>query len=331
MTTSPNVTPLGSEATEGMMSAAVINKYGAPDVFEYRMVERPHIKPDQLLIRVRASSVNPLDCKIRRGIFRFLPGLKFPMILGFDLAGEVVAIGDQVTQFKPGDAVYAFSNQPSGGAYAEYIAIPEAIAAPKPKNLSDLEAGVVPLTGLTALQALRDLGRLEVGQKLLINGASGGVGTFAVQVGKALGAEVTAVCGARSMDLVRSLGVDRVIDYHQQDFTQEPTQYDVIFDVIGSQSFSRCKSILKPNGIYITTQPLPQNFLQAVLTSVLSARKAKVIVVKPSGVDLKYLKEQIEIGKVKPIVDRTYPLSEIAEAHRYSEAGHAIGKIGITI
>jgi 2-desacetyl-2-hydroxyethyl bacteriochlorophyllide A dehydrogenase len=330
MTTSPNVMPTGSNATEGSMHAVVINQYGAPDVLEYRSMNRPSIKPDQLLIKVQASSINPIDWKIRQGMMKFLPGQKFPMILGFDIAGEVMAVGSQITRFKPGDAIYAYSDQFPGGAYAEYVAVSEKVTAPKPNTLSYEQAAAVPLAATTALQALRDQGRVMAGQKVLINGASGGVGTFAVQIAKALGAEVTAVCGTQNIELVRSLGADDVIDYKQQEFTQLPTKYNLIFDAVGKQSFSDCKSVLQPNGIYVTTQPLPKEFLQGVLTT-FSSQKAKVILAKANSVDLLYLKEQIEEGKIRPVIDRTYPLAEVAEAHRYSEEGHAIGKIVITI
>lgn len=330
MTTSSDPTSIEAQASENTMYAAVVQQYGAPEVLEYRQVKRPQIKPDQLLIRVRASSINPIDWKIRQGMLKMLPGQTFPMILGFDIAGEVVKVGAQITQFRPGDSVYAYSNQFPGGAYAEYVAVSEKVTASKPNNFSFEEAAAVPLAATTALQALRDEGKLDAGDRVLINGASGGVGTFAVQIAKALGAEVTAVCSAGNAELVKSLGADRVIDYKQQDFTQDNTKYDVIFDVKGNQSFSRCKPVLQPKGIYVTTQPLPGDFIQSVMT-LFSAQKAKVILAKANSVDLLYLKEQIEEGKVRSIVDRTYPLSEIAEAHRYSEAGHAIGKIVITV
>lgn len=330
MTTSSDPTSIEAQASENTMYAAVVQQYGAPEVLEYRSVKRPQIKPDQLLIRARASSINPIDWKIRQGMLKMLPGQTFPMILGFDTAGEVVEVGAQITHFQVGDSVYAYSNQFPGGAYAEYVAVSEKVTAPKPNNFSFEEAAAVPLAATTALQALRDEGKLDAGDRVLINGASGGVGTFAVQIAKALGAEVTAVCSAGNAELVRSLGADRTIDYKQQDFTQDNTKYDVIFDVKGNQSFSRCKAVLQPKGIYVTTQPLPGDFIQSVLT-LFSAQKAKVILAKANSTDLLYLKEQIEEGKIRSIVDRTYPLSEIAEAHRYSEAGHAIGKIVITV
>ncbi len=248
------------------------------------------------------------------------------------MSGEVIAIGSQVTRFAPGQLIYTRLNQLTGGAYAEYAAVSENVAALKPTNMSHAEAAAVPLAGLTALQALRDQGQLKVGQRVLINGASGGVGTFAVQIAKVLGASVvTGVCGSRNLDLVRTLGADSVINYAEQDFTQETTRYDIVFDVIGNRSFSECKAVLQPQGIYVTTQPFPANFLQSFLTSLLPGQKYKVILLKSNSADLVYLTEQIEAGKIRSIIDRTYPLSEIAAAHAYSETERAVGKIVITI
>lgn len=321
------------------MKAAVIDRYGSADVLHYADVEKPQIKSDQMLVKVHATSVNPIDWKIRKGMLKLLTGSKFPLILGFDVSGEVVEVGSGITQFKPGDHIYARLDQATGGAYAEYAAVSEKVAAPKPVNMSHAEAAAVPLAGMTALQALRDEGKLQVGQKVLINGASGGVGTFAVQIAKALGAEVTAVCSTPNVDLVKSLGAvypeegtasHRVIDYTQQDFTKETTKYDIVFDVVGKRSLSECKNVLQPQGIYITTQPLPGNFLQSFLTSLLPGQKYKVILLKSNSADLIYLKEQIETGKIRSVIDRTYPLSEAATAHTYSETERAVGKIVIT-
>lgn len=314
------------------MKAAVINQYGPPGVLRYIDVDRPSIKPDQMLVKVHASSVNPIDWKIRRGMLQFLTGWSFPMILGFDVSGEVVAMGDRVTQFKPGDLIYARLDQVIGGAYAEYAAVSEKVAALKPTKMTHEQAAAVPLAGLTALQALRDEGKLEVGQKVLINGASGGVGTFAMQLAKVLGAgEVAGVCSRANSDLVESLGADRVIDYTQQDFTQDAVKYDIIFDVVGNRSFLDCRNVLQPNGIYITTQPFPTDFLQSFLTYLLPGQKYQVILMKSNHDDLAFLAEQIEEGKIRSVIDRTYPLSEMAAAHTYSEEGHAIGKIVITV
>ncbi len=314
------------------MKAAVIYRYGAPDVLQIADVEAPQIKPDQLLVKVYASSINPIEWKMRKGALKILTGSKFPIILGFDVSGEVIETGSQVTQFKPGDLIYARLDQPTGGAYAEYAAVSEKVAALKPTSVTHEQAAAVPLAAMTALQALRDEGRFEVGQKVLINGASGGVGTFAVQIAKGLGSgEVTGVCGSKNIDLVKSLGADRVIDYTQQDFTQDSTKYDIVFDVVGNRSLSDCKSVLQPQGIYITTQPYPGNYLQSFFTALLPGQKYKVILLKSSSADLFYLKEQIEAGKVRSVIDRTYPLSEIAAAHAYSESERTVGKVVIVI
>lgn len=314
------------------MKAAVINQYGPPGVLRYVDVDRPSIKPNQMLVKVHASSVNPIDWKIRRGMLQFLTGRSFPIILGFDVSGEVVKVGDRVTRFKPGDLIYARLDQLVGGAYAEYAAVSEKVAALKPANMTHAQAAAVPLAGLTALQALRDEGKLEVGHQVLINGASGGVGTFAVQLAKVLGAgEVTGVCSRPNSDLVASLGADRVIDYTQQDFTQDSVKYDIIFDVVGNRSFLDCKKVLQPKGVYITTQPFSTDFLQSFLTYLLPGQKYQVILMKSNHDDLAFLAEQIEEGKIRAVIDRTYPLSELAAAHAYSEEGHAIGKIVITM
>ncbi|MEH2236152.1 NAD(P)-dependent alcohol dehydrogenase [Nostoc sp.] len=310
------------------MKAVVIRRYGAAEVLQYEDVEQPKIKPTQLLVKVRASSVNPIDWKIRQGMMSLITGYKFPKILGFDVAGDVVAVGSGVTRFKPGDAIYGSTSFPGGG-YAEFAAIPENLAAFKPTNLSYEEAAAVPLAALTALQALRDQGKIQTGQTVLINGAAGGVGSFAVQIAKALGAIVTGVSSTKNLDLVKSLLADRVIDYTQQDFTEDTAQYDIIFDAVGKRSLSQSKRVLKPNGIYITTSPSPEVMLEIVLTAFLPGQKAKLVFEKPNAQDLVYLKELIEAGKIRVVIDRTYPLQELAAAHDYSETGRAVGKIAI--
>jgi len=310
------------------MKAVVIRRYGAAEVLQYEDVEQPKIEPTQLLVKVRASSVNPIDWKIRQGMLSLISGSKFPKILGFDVAGEVVAVGSGVTRFKPGDAIYGSTSFPGGG-YAEFAAVPENLVALKPANLNYEEAAAVPLAALTALQALRNEGNIQTGQTVLINGATGGVGTFAVQIAKALGAVVTGVSSTKNLDLVKSLGADRVIDYTQQDFTEDTAQYDIIFDAVGKRSLSQTKRVLKPNGIYITTIPSPEVFLESVLTAFLPIQKAKFILEKPNTQDLVYLKELIEAGKIRVVIDRTYPLQELAAAHNYSETGRAVGKIAI--
>ncbi|MEH2201881.1 NAD(P)-dependent alcohol dehydrogenase [Nostoc sp.] len=312
------------------MKAMVIRRYGAAEVLQYEDVEQPKIEPTQLLVKVRASSVNPIDWKIRKGMFSLITGSKFPKILGFDVAGDVVGVGSGVTRFKPGDAIYGSTSFPGGG-YAEFAAVPENVVALKPTNLSYEEAAAVPLAALTALQSLRDRGNIQTGQTVLINGAAGGVGIFAVQIAKALGTVVTGVSSTKNLDLVKSLGADRVIDYTQQDFTQDTAQYDIIFDAVGKRSLSETKKVLKPNGVYITTVPSPQVFLESVLTALLPGQKAKFLFEKPNAKDLLFLKELIEGGKIRAVIDRTYPLQELAVAHDYSETGRAVGKIAIAV
>lgn len=311
------------------MKAAVINQYGPADLLQEAEVGIPSIKQDQVLVKVHAASVNPIDWKIRKGQLKLLTGSDFPMILGFDVSGEVVEVGSQVSRFQPGDSLYVRLDNLTGGAYAEYAAVTEGVAAPKPTTLSHQEAAGVPLAGMTALQALRDRGQLRQGQRVLINGASGGVGTFAVQIARVLGGEVTGVCSTKNIELVESLGANRVIDYTQHNFLEEPNQYDIIFDVVGNRSFLECLPRLTAKGIYITTQPLPQPFLANFLTLFSPGKKAKVILLQSSGSDLVYLKDLIEAGEIRSVIDRTYPLSEVAAAHAYSETGHAVGKIVI--
>ncbi|NJR39772.1 MAG: NAD(P)-dependent alcohol dehydrogenase [Leptolyngbyaceae cyanobacterium CSU_1_4] len=317
--------------------AAVIHCYGQPTIFQIEEIALPQIKPDQMLVKVYASSINPIEWKMREGRLKLLTGSKFPMILGFDISGEVVDVGSQVTRFKPGDLIYACLDQLKGGAYAEYVAVSEQVAAFKPSNLSHEQAAAVPLAAMTALQGLRDQGQLKGGQRVLVNGASGGVGLFAIQIAKILGAgEVVGVCSSTNLERVKSLGADRVIDYTQHDFTQqeftpEQDKYDLVFDVVGNRSLSDCQSVLQPWGRYVTTQPYPKNYFQSFLTSLLPGQRYKVILLKTNGADLAYLTEQIEAGKLQSVIDRTYPLSEIAEAHAYSETERAVGKIVIAI
>ncbi|NET02530.1 MAG: NAD(P)-dependent alcohol dehydrogenase [Sphaerospermopsis sp. SIO1G1] len=312
------------------MKAMLIHGYGDVDVLKYEEVEKPKIKPDQLLVQVHASSVNPIDWKTRKGMLKILTGNKFPLILGFDVAGEVVEVGAKVTRFQVGDAIYGSTSFP-GGAYAELAAIPENLATHKPTNLSDQEAATIPLAALTSLQALRNLGNIKSGQKVLINGASGGVGIFAVQIAKALGTEVTGVCSSRNLDFVKSLNADFVIDYTQEDFTKGNLQYDIIFDAVAKRSFSECRKVLTSNGIYISTLPLPEVIFQSILTAFIPGQKAKIVLENPNSQDLNFLKELIENGKLRTVIDRTYPLQELTAAHLYSESEKAVGKIAIAV
>ena len=313
------------------MKAVVFDRYGGVEVLQYREVEKPTIKPDQLLVQVRASSVNPVDWKIRQGHLQLLSGFNFPRIVGSDISGVVVEVGLEVTKFQPGDEVYTFLNPLTGGACAEYCIVPESVASIKPKNITHAQAAAVPIAGLTALQALRDLGEIQAGKKVLINGASGGVGIFAVQIAKAMNAEVTGVSSARNSDLVNDLGANFVLDYAEIDFTQQAQKYDIILDAVGNKTFAECESVLETEGVYISTLPSFDNLAPMLVSLFMSGKKAKLIVANANNSDLGILRELIESGKVDPIVDRTYSLEEVAAAHTYSETGRAIGKIAISI
>ncbi len=313
------------------MKAVVFDRYGDVEVLQYREVEQPIAKPDQLLIQVRASSINPVDWKIRQGHLQLLTGFNFPRIVGSDISGVVVEVGREVTKFKPGDQVYTFLNPITGGACAQYCVVSESAASIKPQNITHAEAAAVPIAGLTALQALRDLGDIQAGKKVLINGASGGVGIFAVQIAKAMNAEVTGVCSAKNSDFVKNLGADFVLDYAEIDFTKQTQKYDIILDAVGKKTFAECENVLQTEGVYISTLPSFDNLAPMFLSLFVSGKKAKLIVANANNSDLGSLRELIESGKVDPIVDRTYSLEQVAAAHTYSETGRAIGKIAISI
>lgn len=313
------------------IKAIVINQYGSAEVLQYQDIPKPQIKSDQMLVKVHAASVNPVDWKMRKGMLKIVTGNKFPIALGFDVSGEVVEVGSQVTQFKPGDLIFACLDQTTGGSYAEYAAVSEKVACLKPQNITHEQAAAVPLAAITALQALRDKGQIKAGHRVLINGASGGVGTFAVQIAKAQGAEVTAVCSAKNAELVKSLGADRIIDYTKQDFTKEADKYDIVFDAVANRSFWECQNVLQPNGVYITTAPSPAQLVPSLLTQILPGKKSKIILLKSNSKDLAYLKDLIESNKLRPIIARTYPLSQLAAAHTESEKGRVVGKLVITV
>lgn len=311
------------------MKAIIFNQYGEADVLQYQDVAEPQIQSDQLLVKVYGTSVNPVDWKIRSGQIQLLSGFNFPKLIGSDVSGVVVAMGEKVTEFQVGDLVYTFVNPLVGGAYAEYIAVAASHTALKPSNLSHAQAATVPLAGLTALQALLDLGEIRSGQTILINGASGGVGSFAVQIAKVLQTTVTGVCSTANLERVKQLGADTVIDYRQTDFTQQAAQYDIIFDAVGKQSFYRCQNILKPNGIYISTLPTPENLAAVAQTLLFPGQKAKLILVQPRRRDLQALRTWIEADQIQVVIDQTYPLSEMIQAHRQSQTGRTVGKIAI--
>jgi NADPH:quinone reductase-like Zn-dependent oxidoreductase len=322
------------------MKAIVYTQYGSPDVLQLKEVEKPTPKDNEVLVKVCAASVNAYDWRYMRAnpfLVRLMGGLFRPRNprLGVDVAGRVEAVGRGVTQFRPGDEVYGDLSASGNGAFAEYAAVPEHILALKPSNLSFEQAAAVPMAAVTALQGLRDAGKIQPGQKVLINGASGGVGTFAVQIAKYFGAEVTAVCSTRNIDLVRSLGADHVIDYKRDDCTQNGQRYDLILAVNGYHPLSAYKRMLRPQGKYIMAGGSSAQLFEALLLgpwmSMTGGKKMGTISWKPNGKELMALKELLEAGKVVPVIDRCYPLSETAEAIRYVEDAHARGKVVITV
>ncbi len=325
----------------GAMKAIVRDAYGSPDVLALRELEKPVAKDDEVLVRVRAASTNPADWHYLRGlpyIMRPQSGLTRPKnsVLGRDIAGEVEAVGEAATEFCSGDEVFGEIEM---GGFAEYACVSQDLLVRKPVNLTFEQAAAVPLAGVTALQGVRDAGGVQPGQKVLIIGASGGVGTFAVQIAKTFGAHVTGVCSTRNLELVRSLGADDVIDYTREDFLQSGRKYDVIFQLAGTSSPSHCRRVLAPNGTLVLSSgesdgrwigPLDR-IVNAALLSPFVSQKLGSFLAKANKEDLQLLKDLLEAGKVKPIIDRTYPLSETAEAIRYLEEGHARGKVVISV
>jgi len=319
------------------MKAMVYEQYGSPEVLELREIEKPTPKDDEVLIQVVAASVTPLDWHFLTGkpyIARLMAGLLKPklQILGVDVAGRVEAVGSNFKQFQPGEEVFGLSF--INGAFAEYLCVPESEMqmVQKPESISFEHAAAIPYAGFTALVCLRDLGDIQTGQKVLINGASGGVGTHAVQMAKSFGTGVTGVCSTRNLDMVRSIGADHVVDYTQEDFTETDRRYDLIFDAVRKRTFSDCKRVLKPEGIYVTTELSPSLMLQKQWASMTGRQKLVPLpLMRPDNQLMLDLKELLESGKVRPIIDRKYTLSEVPEALAYLGKGHARGKVVITL
>ena len=341
--TSTNECARNVAAPSNPMQAIIYCDYGVANV-KLENIEKPAPADDQLLVRVRAASVNPLDWHFVEGtpkIMRMMGvGLRKPKEtrLGVDFAGTIEAVGKNVTQFKPGDDVFGGRD----GAFAQYVCVRETRAvALKPASITFEQAAAVPIAGITALQGLRDKGKVQPGQKVLINGASGGVGTFAVQIAKSFGADVTGVCSTRNVDMVRSLGADRVIDYTKEDFTKSGERYDVILDNVANRSLSECRRVLTPKGKYVliggggaNEQGLIGPFARIINTTVQSpfvSQQMGMMMAELNHNDLAILGDMMQSAKVKPVIDRTYKLSDLPEAIRYLEEGHARGKVVITV
>ncbi|MEV0756661.1 NAD(P)-dependent alcohol dehydrogenase [Streptosporangium sp. NPDC050280] len=322
------------------MKAIIRERYGSSDVLRLDEIDKPVPGDDEVLVRVRAASVTHGDLVTITGmpyLGRLAFGLPRPKqkVPGRDIAGEVEAVGRNVTRLRPGDEVYAEVN---GGGFAEYVRVPGDLACPKPANLTFEQAAAVPLSGNTALQGLRDRGEIKAGQKVLINGASGGVGTFAVQIAASFGAEVTGVCSTRNMELVRSLGADHVVDYTREDFSRSGRRYDLIFDLAGNHSLSDCRRALSPGGTLVLSSskggrwfgPMGRT-MRALVLAPFVRQNLRAYMATRSRENLADLKELIESGRITPAIERTYPLSELPEAMRYFSEEHARAKIIITV
>jgi NADPH:quinone reductase-like Zn-dependent oxidoreductase len=321
------------------MKAIVYHKYGSPDVLELEDIDKPVVNDDDVLVRVRAASVNPLDWHFMRGtphIVRIMTGLLKPKNTrpGVDVAGVVEAVGSNVTQFHPGDEVFGTGK----GAFAEYVCTSEGALALKPANVTFEQAAAVPVAAFTSLQGLRDKGQIRTGHKVLINGAAGGVGTFAVQIARSFGAHVTGVCSTRNVDMVRSIGADHVIDYTQENYTQSGQRYDLVFDTVGNHSLSENRRVLGSKGALVMAGGPTDSLLgillsqtKALVLSRLVSQKLVSFLARRRKEDLIVMQGLLEAGKVTPVIDRTYPLSEVPEAIRYLEMGHARGKVIIAL
>lgn len=323
------------------MQSIVFSEYGSPDILQFKEVEVPSPKDDEVLVKVHAAAANPLDWHIMRGepfLARLENGLQKPRItrLGADIAGRVEAVGSKVEEFQPGDEVFGSIFESGLGGFAEYAAVPKNTLALKPHNMTFIQAAAIPIAALTAVQGLRK-GRIQSGKKVLINGASGGVGTFGVQIAKSFEAEVTGVCSTRNVNMVRSIGADHVVDYTSEDFTINGHHYDLVFDAVGNRSASDHMRALNPDGICVIAgfTSLSRLFGHMFLGPMMSIKGSKKVgmmeTVKTDKQDLLFIKKLIEAGKVVPVIDRCYPLRETDDAIRYLEEGHARGKVIVTV
>lgn len=324
------------------MKAILHTKYGPPDELQIKEVKKPIPKDNEVLIKIHSTTVTTSDCNVRNFTFapksfkffaRLALGFNKPRIniLGIDFAGEIEAVGRNVKQFKVGNQIFGTPGT-SMGAHAEYICMPEkGVMTEKPADMTYSQAATFPLAGNTALFFLRDLGKIQAGQNILIHGASGAIGTFAVQLAKYYGAEVTGVCSTANVEMVKSLGADRVIDYTIEDFTKSIERYDIVFGVVGKCKFSQCKGLLKPKGVYLENWLEIKDLLTMMWTSIIRGKRIKGGVSKESVENLAFFTELFKTGKLKPVIDRSYPLEQIVEAYKYVEQGHKKGNVVITV
>lgn len=313
------------------MHAIVLQRYGPSRELLLEEIPQPEPGPGDVLIRVHAAGVNPIDWRIRSGQLRLVWPVRLPFVPGYDVSGEVVQVGPQVTQFGPGDPVYAMLDYSrGGGGYAEYAIAAERLLARKPETASHDEAAGVPLAGLTALQALVDQGRARAGDEVLVNGASGGVGHYAVQIGKALGMRVTGVCSQRNVDFVRSLGADEVLDYGRDDFTRMDRKFHLVVDAVAKSSYGACRRILAPRGRYVTTVPSPSSIFFGLITR-FSARRCVSFFVRPRGDQLRELAALYDRGKLRTELEAAVPLADAPRAHDLSQSGRARGKVVLRV
>ncbi|MFH2045527.1 MAG: NAD(P)-dependent alcohol dehydrogenase [Pseudomonadota bacterium] len=316
---------------KGLMKAVVTDKYGTAEVLKYQEAEIPVVKEDEILVQVHASSVNPVDWKIRKGMMKFITGIKPPKILGGDYSGIVVETGNNIKGYNKGDAVWGSVNSMKGGAYAKFLKAKNNEIGLKPQNLDFLEAASIPVVGLTAYQSLVYKGGLKAGDHIIINGCSGGVGFAGLQIAKAFNCRVTGVCSTKNIELVKKMGADEVIDYRKEDVFKNKGIYDIFFDTVGNISFSQAKAALKPKGSYVTPVPGFKIMLSWLIANLTGFKKIKIVFAKLNAMDLNKLKELAENNKLHPVIEKVYSLDQIREAHIRSETGRVAGKLVLKI
>ena len=313
------------------MKAAVIYEYGGPEVFRYEDISQPEIRDDEVLVEVHAASVNPVDWKQRKGNHKFFLRARFPIVPGYDISGRVEKCGSKVTKFKDGDQVFCRLTKRFGGAFAEYASARESTLSLKPENMDHIHAAGIPMAGQTALQALRDKARIKPGQKILIIGAAGGVGHYALQLSKHFNAETTAVCSSVHEQLLALLRPDHHIDYRKEDYLEGNKIYDIIFDAAGVKTFLSCQKILAPGGIYITVLPRPKLLVHKIIALFTKGKKVRSLLQKSQSSDLEVLKKLVEEEKLISVIDSIHPLDKVSEAHRRAESYSTEGKIIIKV